>query len=638
MKLNISRPLKFLLVLFFSAISIKTSAINHCLFQPVDTNEINVQLNLCNKLVETDTLKARLCLENVLALSKSMNYFKGITFSSYSLGKYFYNQFDLLKAENYFTESIEASRKWGNKTLEAGNNNNLGNIAKIKGDYSSAVSYYLSAIELFDFLNDKKGKSVSESNISGAYYLLEEKDKAIDYLKKSLNLKLQLNDSISLVYDYQLLGNIYCDLIEYDSSKYYYQKCIDISKFINDLKSMGIAYNSIGEITMIEENYKQASLFFSKALYYSRSVNDVKNISDIYDNLGLLNFYSDRLPEAFAFLDSSLAISQLYDLKEEKKNAYKHLADFNESQKNYKDAFINLQNYSTLQNDWLTEKGNVAGMEALFDKLKQEKEILKYEKEKEKHKTQIVILVATIFIIMIMALLGFYIYRIRQKAKNANKLAELEKERFKAVIEAQEMERKRIAGDLHDSVGQMLSLSKLHLSEIIDSIQVFDTENEQMLSRSVQIIDEACQEVRNISHNLMPGPLIRLGLTSAVKDLVRKINSSKKIQIMFSSNLNDNRLDEKVEISVYRIIQEIFSNILKHAQASKIEVNLNKGNDNKLKLSIIDDGIGFDKEEIINSKGIGWKNIYSRLAIINGSMDVNAVKNHGTDIEINVLL
>ena len=638
MKLNTNWLSGFLLVLLFTAISIRTSAINGCLFQPVDTNEIIVQLNLYHKLAETDTSKARICLENALTLSKSLNYSKGIAESTSYLGKYFYEQFNLIKAENYFTESIEASRKWGNKTLEANNNNNLGTIAKIKGDYSSSISFYKSAHLLLDSLNDKKGLSVAASNISGVYYLLEETDKAIDYLKESLTLKLQLNDSISLINDYQLLGNIYYELIEYDSSKYYYQKCIDMSKSVNDLKSLGLAYNSLGEITMNENNYKQAFIFFSKALYYSRLKNDVKNVSDIYDNLGSLNFYSGRLSEAFAYLDSSLTISQRYDLKEEKKNAYKHLADINESQKNYKDAFLNLQNYSNLQNDWLTEKSNIAGMEALFNKLEKEKETLKHEKENEKHKKQIVILVATIFIILMMTFLGFYIYRTRQKAKDAHKLAELEKGRFKAVIEAQEMERKRIAGDLHDSVGQMLSLSKLHLSEIIDSTQVFDTEHEQMLTRSAQIIDEACQEVRNISHNLMPGPLIRLGLTSAVKDLVRKINSSKKIQILFSSNLNDDRLDEKVEISVYRIIQEIFSNILKHAKASKIEVSLNRENDKKLKLSIKDDGIGFDKEEINNSNGIGWKNIYSRLAIINGFMDINSIKNNGTDIVIKVML
>jgi signal transduction histidine kinase len=214
----------------------------------------------------------------------------------------------------------------------------------------------------------------------------------------------------------------------------------------------------------------------------------------------------------------------------------------------------------------------------------------------------------------------------------------LERDRFIAVIEAQELERKRIAGDLHDSVGQMLSLSKLHLSEIIDSSEAISDENSQMLVRSAQIIDEACQEVRNISHNLMPGPLIRLGLTSAVKELVRKINTSKKVHAVFSSNLNDERLNEKVEISVYRIIQEVLGNILKHSGASEIKIDLDKNDNELLILSIKDNGIGIEKEKITTSTGIGWKNIYSRLSIINGTMDVDSVRNQGTEIKIKVIL
>lgn len=218
------------------------------------------------------------------------------------------------------------------------------------------------------------------------------------------------------------------------------------------------------------------------------------------------------------------------------------------------------------------------------------------------------------------------------------RLSELEKARFKAVIEAQEMERKRIAGDLHDSVGQMLSLSKLHLSEIMDNSSAYTGEQVQLYSRSMQLIDEACQEIRNISHNLMPGPLIRLGLLAAIKDLIRKINISKKIQITLESNLEATRFEEKVEISIYRVIQEIFNNILKHACASEVAVTLMKSAEKNFKLSIADNGIGFDTREIVTSSGIGWKSIYSRLTMINGSMEINSSKNAGTRIEIRFFL
>jgi len=245
-------------------------------------------------------------------------------------------------------------------------------------------------------------------------------------------------------------------------------------------------------------------------------------------------------------------------------------------------------------------------------------------------------LLAMIIIILVVAILGFYIYRITQKSRHDQKVAELESERFKAVIEAQEFERKRIAGDLHDSVGQMLSLTKLHLSEIMDYEGSLASEQKQIIDRSARILDEACQEVRNISHNLMPGALIRLGLDAAVKDLVRKINNSNKIRASFSGNLDGRRFDEKIEISVFRIVQEVLNNIMKHSEASNIDITLNRMENGKLELLISDNGTGFDISRIEKSSGIGWKNIYSRLSMINGTMKVNSVINDGTSIRVTI--
>jgi signal transduction histidine kinase len=638
MEMNRVWLLKISIVLQFFANSLNASTIDLGYIQIYDTSQVNEHINLYFKLINTDTANARKCLEEALTISKETGYLNGIARSEYYLGLYYLEQFDLLKAENYFTESYEESGKSGDRTRRATNTNNLGTISEKKGDYGDAILKYLDAFELFDSLNNKIGLSATANNIGIVYYLLNEPEKARNFFRLSLDLKQQLNDTISMVYTFQNLGNVYFDLWEYDSAKYYYEKCIDLSGLVDDAVSAGKAYNSLGVIAMIKNDYKQALQFYTKALHYSKMKNDVRNITAVYDNLGILNSNSGNPRSATSYYDSSLALSKQHGLKDEMKNAYQHLSSVFALQGNYKDAFLNLLNYDDLQNNMLTEKSDVSGVEALFVKQKQENKILKLEKDQAKRETQIVLSLAIILILLVVSILGFYIYRISQKSKNSRKIAVLEKERFKAVIEAQEMERKRIAGDLHDSLGQMLSLSKLQLSEIIDSSLILTPEHEKMLVRSTQIIDEACQEVRNISHNLMPGPLIRLGLTSAVKDLVRKINSSKKIQVSFSSNLDTDRLDEKVEISVYRIIQEILNNTLKHAKASQIGISLNIQDERTLVLMIADNGIGFDTGKIIKSSGIGWKNIYSRLEIINGFMNVNSIKNQGTNIEIKVIV
>jgi len=134
----------------------------------------------------------------------------------------------------------------------------------------------------------------------------------------------------------------------------------------------------------------------------------------------------------------------------------------------------------------------------------------------------------------------------------------------------------------------------------------------------------------------MPGALIRLGLDAAVKDLVRKINNSNKIRASFSGNLDGRRFDEKIEISVFRIVQEVLNNIMKHSEASNIDITLNRMENGKLELLISDNGTGFDISRIEKSSGIGWKNIYSRLSMINGTMKVNSVINDGTSIRVTI--
>lgn len=583
-----------------------------------------------------DTSEVRRKLEIDLSYSKAHSSWKGIITNASMLGEYYLNQFNLKKAEKYYRESFDASKKEGDKANQANSANNLGTIAEKIGNYGEAVSYYLQAYEIFDSLNNKIGISGTANNLGIIYYLINESEKALGFLKLAANLKRDLKDSISLVITYQNLGNVYFELWNYDSASYYYQKCLELSDLIDDNTSVGKAANSLGVIAMMENNYGKASELFSISIDESGKGNDFQNISSTYDNLGLLNQNSGKPDIAFIYFDSSLAIATRYGLKEEMKNAYEHISALYAQQNDYREAYINLLSYQHLHNDLLSEKGVIAGIEALFIKQKQENRILLLEREQEKQKAQTIKLSALLFIVIIVTVLGFFIYKISQESKIALNLARLEKERFKAVIEAQEKERKRIAGDLHDSVGQMLSLSKLHLSEIIDSSGNLDLLHGQLIERSVQIIDEACQEVRNISHNLMPGPLIRLGLNSAIKDLVRQINASRRMLVTYSSNFETDRLDESVEISIYRIIQEIFNNIFKHSDATEVDMVLNRQNRNRVKLIVRDNGKGFDTEKIKSSSGIGWKNIQSRLLMTNGIMKVDSTPDQGTVISIDV--
>jgi signal transduction histidine kinase len=185
--------------------------------------------------------------------------------------------------------------------------------------------------------------------------------------------------------------------------------------------------------------------------------------------------------------------------------------------------------------------------------------------------------------------------------------------------EGQEKERKRIAGDLHDSLGQLLSTVKLTLTELQDSVEFSSNADAELMAQSVVLIDEACTSVREISHDLMPSVLIRLGLQAAISDMADKISRTNKIKVCFSSKGFQERLDENIEINIFRIVQELITNIIRHSCAKNVTIEFLR-KENLLELIFHDDGIAYDKKALENSKGIGWANLNNRLYLLNATL------------------
>ncbi len=223
-----------------------------------------------------------------------------------------------------------------------------------------------------------------------------------------------------------------------------------------------------------------------------------------------------------------------------------------------------------------------------------------------------------------------YYFR-RQVRTQTHEFSLKQSARMNAIIETEERERKRIAEELHDGLGQLLSTARLNISAVDSPLPDKDA---QLWKNSLALLDEACSEVRTISHNMMPGALIRSGLIEAVNDLADKINDSGKIQVVFNTEL-EQRFPETVEIAVYRIVQEILNNMIRHSGADQITIDMKIVNA-RLQLHIADNGRSFDVSTIATSEGIGWKNIYSRVEILNGEIDVKSEKGKGTSVFLSV--
>lgn len=241
---------------------------------------------------------------------------------------------------------------------------------------------------------------------------------------------------------------------------------------------------------------------------------------------------------------------------------------------------------------------------------------------------------AIMAILVAVAAIGMLVYSFyrRQKLRQEHRLQEeIYKQQeiaTKAVFDGEQQERIRIARDLHDSIGQMLSVVQMNLSTLDNNIPV--------THHTRQLVDKTITEVRNISHNLIPEEL-NFGLFNALEDMVRKINEagSTQIALHMPADIHQLQLAQQNELSVYRIVQEVLHNMIRHAQASQIRIEVQRY-DQLLTLVIKDNGQGFDTTAIRESKGIGWKNIAARVHLLNGQLQIVSERLSGTTIEISI--
>jgi len=201
----------------------------------------------------------------------------------------------------------------------------------------------------------------------------------------------------------------------------------------------------------------------------------------------------------------------------------------------------------------------------------------------------------------------------------------------KALVEGQEDERKRIARELHDGLGVLLSAVKMQFSSIKDEIK----ENRPLVEKAEQLLEQASGDVRKISHNMMPGLLTKLGLYEAVGDLIDKLDETRELEIHAEIPEDAPRLQENKEIMIYRIIQEMVNNTLKYAEAKNIYLKMEPLPEN-LEINYSDDGKGFNVGETLESKSIGLQSIQSRVNFLKGRVSLKSEPGKGTRFTLTI--
>ena len=506
----------------------------------------------------------------------------------------------------------------------------------VNGKIDEALAYNFRAVKLFDDIKDNKGSARAFVNISMIYQTQNNLILAEKYAKQSLELNKLANDPRTQIKALHTLANIlgiqgkFNEALKIDSTG------LEITKSTDNYFFSSTFYDNMANCYMYSNRYEDAEINFRKCIVIDSSFDNKKNMADTYLNLGNLYLMQKKIPQAIQLLDHSIDLSREGKYKQGEQQALLFLSDAYKQKGSYEEAFNYLKQSHAIEDSILNiaSVNKIAELETVYQTEKKEQQ-LKLQNAVIQKKNYLLWGIG--FIGLLLAIVVFSIYR-RKKVQNKFILQQaIMKQQdiaTKAIIEAEENERKRIAADLHDGVGQMMSAAKMNLSVFEAELPFVNEAQKISFENVIGLVDESCKEIRSVSHQMMPNALLKSGLASAVKEFIDKIDT-RVIKVTLHTEGLSERVDNNTETVLYRVIQECVNNVLKHSGADHLDISLIKDLDG-IAVTIEDNGKGFDSSDKLKFDGIGLKNIISRINYLKGTIDFDSAAGKGTLVAIHV--
>ncbi|MEL7531718.1 MAG: sensor histidine kinase [Bacteroidota bacterium] len=582
--------------------------------------------------------------DSSLRFSRSLGFDWGLARAFYYLGVGAYVQSDYDPALVYCDSADKAYQRAGGEKLAY----SLGNVLNIKGltfnalgDYPAALNAFQSALRYNQESQDLSSEANAFHNMAMVYEKMSEYDNALSYFKKARNIRLGLENAATLAESDLGVGVSFLNLYQDDSAKFYLQKAERTFREQQNTYGLSRTLNSLGILAMDAAKDAEAFGLFEQTYRYQISNGDQDGMLSSLINMGELKLRQKRFSPAEERLVEAYKLADSLGSKSRMLEAGKLLTQVYEGQGDLKNALL-YQRKITLIADTLFQENRteaLAEMETQYKTEQQAQQISFQEGQiaQEQREKQILTWTAIGGLSLLSALFAllYLRYRLRKRVEMEQLIAQERKERFVAMLEAEEKERKRIATELHDGLGQLLSTARMNVASLDEVVEEGDQEDQKIYQNSLDLIDNACEEVREVSHNLMPGALSRLGLNAALEDMQDKLNAAKGTSMELTIQQKDRRLPEAMEFNLYRIAQEVINNMLKHAQASEIKLHW-ENERSPMRLSISDNGKGMDLSQIYASQGLGWQNIYARVDLLDGQLAIASSPGEGLQVQIEI--
>ena len=606
-----------------------------------DSNRAMSMMRLAIDYEAVDTAKAYQGYRDAIAFAKSKQL-------DYQVGRIYQNQAFFLRVAGKLAESqasndtallyYQRSDHPGAKRWEANVYMDIANLWMNQNHFNEAVEYYLKSIALMEKLGLGKELVAPYSNIANLFGKMEEYKQQELYAVKAVSAAKKYGTRTNIHMAYMMLAYSFSLREENEMAR----KFLDSTRaYVDDIQNIDILFTHYAISAQVFKKLNQldsAFYFLQQAFEASEKYNYPYGKAESQLQLGAIAFLQKKylLAEQYllAGIKEAITLNDYSSLDE----GYKYLSDIYAATGRHQLAYEYYVKYKDMHDSAVNmqSKAFATELEKKYETGKKDNQLLLQQAEIQRKNIFNYVLIGGVLMVLIVTSLSFRNYQQKRKLQE-QRISELEaREKLtatEAVIKGEEQERSRLAKDLHDGLGGMLSGIKYSFNSMKGNL-ILTPENNQAFERSMDMLDSSIKEMRRVAHNMMPEALVKFGLDTALKDFCNDVNQSGALQVNYQSiGLEQQAIEQTTAITIYRIVQELVNNTMKHAAATSAIVQVSRSN-GTISVTVEDDGKGFDTSVLQRPLGIGWSNIQSRVEYLNGKLDVQSEPGKGTSVHI----
>lgn len=605
-------------------------------------------------------------LEKSITIKEQLNDPLSTAKTVLNLGNYYFSIGQFRTAIDYYNRTFpfyqQAEYLEGTGRLE----NNLG-VAYFKlGFYTMSAAHYVKSLSIYDSLNMQDSRINTLINLAEVLKETGNSAEAKDYYQQALESKEGGKENTTKATIYLSLGDLLEFNDEWPEALEVYQNAAKIYTDLQSAKGLSETYHGLARTYAGLNKRALAEKYFQMCLELKREIGDELNMGKVLTSLAVFQYENKRYNQALKNYRQGLRLAKEYELPKLSRANLLGLSEVYEALGNPARALSYRQQYQDVKDslDNLEKSRQIAELQEQYESVQKDQRISELALENNLAKTEIerneaiaeeqkarkVTFLVTAIALFVLAL-GLFLYyrqrlalaRLREEKEQANHKRNIESlldehraKNLEARIAGEEQERQRLAKDIHDHLGSLLATVKVNLQGLFAREKTIKDQEQVQTVNS--LVDKACNDVRGIAHNLHMGISESFGLISALEDLSQSVSGANNIKVKFTATNSSKRFDTNLEIFIYRMVQELLSNALKHSQATLISIQLTCL-DELVSIIVEDNGKGFlTNQPGAKANGIGLKELMSRVEDFNGEITIDSTPDMGTTVLVDLPL